>query len=598
MCGAGDSTRKGEGMRGFQFSVFSFQLRTRGTRQRLFVVQCFLLAWLACALSAHAQQPAEHCRNATVHIEDATGIGSGVCISPDGWIVTAAHVLPGWPFDPPNLKPRHNPWLPGPTPPLRRPPESVAVRFESGLQLQARVCVLQDSDELSDIAILKAEGKDLPYRPLATRAPAVGDPVAAGGYPAGNWAWLEGRITRIGKATMPVQRHGGVDVVTLDLIDTDFRANPGGSGGPLLNARREVIGVCSKASTSGAQTSGFARWEHITACLLKAGCPVNAPVFESLPVLQVWFDSRIAQCPPCALFKADLARGIDCNGTALQAVFRLEYHDIATEPQIAARLGVTSAPTFVTPDGCAHAGYTTPQALAAVLVRFQFPMVPAPPVPDGPVIPAPLPPVVAGPAEPAAEEPPEEKPADESPDVDGVRVVLICGKLGSLGRFDWLKGRVLSRLERMAESRGPAKVREVFANKVTAAAVFQRLHPTRYDEIAAAAAVDTETLVNFVVLVPERFEGLPGKLLAFIEPKLKAVVEYLHLGAFQTTLVFERSEAPRYHDVIDELKKDEPALNDEQLTMGGAGAATGGATGLIAWLRKRRRNLWPHAARV
>lgn len=528
---------------------------------------------LACPLTTRAQAPSERCRQAVVHLDG----GSGVCVSADGWIVTAAHMLPGWPFDPPELKPRHNPWFPSPPPPLRRPPASVAVTWENGTRLQARVCVIQDVAERSDLAILKAEGTGLPFRPLATKPPAIGDPAYAAGWPAGNWGWNECRIAAMGDVPVDEAYAGRRVCGVLDMITVNYRANPGGSGGPLFNSAREVIGICSRATTAGPQASRFARWEHVTANLLKAGYTESRTVSD-LPVLQKWINSEI-QCAPCIRYDADYARGIMIGGVLLQESFRVETHDMAREPQIAAKLGVVRVPSFVTPDGVVHEGYTSPEALAAILVQYQFPIVSGVPPPVAPV---------AAPAVPApapSTDPPAAPPVESEPDVEGIRVLVLVGQLGELGTWAWVKGIALSKLERALEVNAPAKVKDVFAGKVQGTAVFRRLHPTRHEQLTTAAAT-SDALVNFVVLVPEKFDGLPGKLAAFVEPKLKAVAELLQLDSFQTLLIFERSDSVRYHDVIEELKKDEPVITDERLTLGTAGAATGG---LIAWFRRRRQ---------
>ncbi len=539
------------------------------------------LVFLLSGHEARAQPPADQCRPAVVHLDG----GSGVCISPDGWILTAAHMLPGWPFDPPNLRPRNNPWLPGQTPPLRRPPASVTVTWESGQRLQAKVCVIQDTDERSDIAVLKAEGSNLPFRPIATRAPAVGDAVFSGGYPGGNWAWNESRIIAIGLIQITSTFQGQSRQEMSDVIQVNYRANPGASGGPLFNLDRQVIGVCSRATADGHQKSFFSRWDHITACLLKAGYRPGA-VDSSLPVLQVWSD---ANCAPCRKFKSDLDHGIICNGVRLEEAFRVDLYDIKQQPEVAAKLGVVDVPTFIPPDGRPIVGYTDGPTLAAQLVKYQFPIVAGvpPPTPD-PAFPGPPP----APGPPQALAPPPEKAAEKTeetpPDMTAVRVIGLVQKQGAQdwGMKAWLKGVALTKVERRLEVILPAKVREKLGDKVRATVVFQRLNPSRYDELVTAAAVP-QAKAAVVILVGKQFEGLTGKLIAFVETKL-ADLAASHNETVDITIIFERSDTEQYHDVVTALAEEEPAISDETATVVGGGGIVGIITGVIAWFARRR----------
>ncbi len=548
----------------------------------------FVCLILACVLGGHAQADPGNAatRAATVHLDG----GSGVCISPDGWIVTAAHMLPGWPFDPPHLRPRHNPWLPGQTPPLRRPPESVAVTWETGQKLTARVRIVKDSDQRTDIAILKAEGNNLPFRPLSKRAPAVGDAVFAAGYPGGNWAWNESRVIAIGPIPITSKYQGQERTELSEVIQVNYRAAPGGSGGPLLNLNREVIGVCSRATVEGNQRTMFSRWEHITAALLEAGYSPTSET-STLPALQAWSqDPR--RCAPCKHWKDDFARGIYCNGVLLQEAFRVDQYDIDQQPELAARLGITSAPTFIAPDGSHIVGYTDAATLCAQLVRFQFPIVsgvdPPPPTPD-PAFPAPPPPTQTPATSPTT--PPAATTEEPPPDVAAVRLVVLVQKLGetSWGIKSWIKGIALTRGEKLIESKLPALVREKIGGKARASIIFQRLHPTRFDEVQGAATVEPAK-VSIVVLVSDRYDGAAGKLAAFLEPKLVAL-SALHNETADVTLIFERSEEERYHAVIDALAEEEPLASPETLVTGGT--AVGAGSGLLWWFFKRRRTVAP-----
>lgn len=294
--------------------------------------------------------------------------------------------------------------------------------------------------------------------------------------------------------------------------------------------------------------------------------------------------------------KIDFAAGADCNGVRIQDAFQIVLHDVQKEPQEAARLQIVAVPTIILPDGT-KVGYTDAPTLAAQLRPFQFPIVSPSPIPyPDPAFPGPLPAAPTDPppnkpeAEKPTETPPTEKPAEPeaAPDLTAVRLVGLVQKQGAVdwGPKAWLKGVVLTKLERRLESQVPAKVRDVMGDKLRVALVFQRLNPTRFDELQTAAAIEPAK-VSVVALVGEKFEGVTGKLIAFIESKL-AALDDLRSETIDLTLIFERSESERYHAVIDALAEEEPVLSDEAITIGGGGTAVGGITGAIAWFRRRR----------
>ncbi len=528
-------------------------------------------------------------RPAVVHLDG----GSGVCVSPDGWIVTAAHMLPGWPFDQPepSRDRRHNVWLPAPPPPVRKVPESVAVRFgDVGPPLQAKVCVIRDRNQQSDVAILKVNATGLPFRPVATRAPAVEDPCYAAGYPNGNWAWTECRIKAI--QVIQAKRPTG-EMDSLDMTQTNHLSGGGASGGPLFNARCEVIGVCSRSSAlSKSQQSLFARWEHVTGALLEAGYSPLSAVSSSEPTL-IAFSAK--WCGPCAQFKADFEAGIDCNGQPLQQAFRVQFCDIDQSPDLARKLGVSRVPAFVVDGQAPVYGYGGPQWLAQQLCRYQFPFTPKPPgdvqpIPRVEASPTPAPEVSAPQPPPAPTPEAKTDPqaaSDAPPDPALMRVLVLVKKRGSLGSWSLLKGVALSKAERIAERKLPEMIKQYLGEKVRAEVVFQRTNPTRYDELAIAAGASESALIA-VVLVGARFEGLPAKAAAFIEGKLQELAK-AHGETVDVELVFERVNSDRYHSVIDALGEDEPPIGETEVTLAAAGTAAGSASGgLWAWFRRRR----------
>lgn len=548
-----------------------------------------MLLALLCLIPGHGHEirasEQDIVRPAVVHLDG----GSGVCVSPDGWIVTAAHMLPGWPFD--EVEPlrgrdrRQGVWQPAPgaQPQPRRPPASVPVRFGNGPPLQAKVCVIRDRDKQSDIAVLKVTATGLPFRPVATRAPAVGDSGFACGWPAGNWYWNECRLAEIGPI-QTVLANGRPEL--LDMICTNHLSGGGASGGPLLNSRCEVIGICSRSSVDARnQRSRFARWEHVTACLLEAGYSPLAAVATSEPTLHCF---GAAWCGPCAQFKADFEAGIDCNGVPLQQAFRVQFVDIDQSPDLARKLGVSRVPAFVVDGHEPIIGYEGPQWLAQRLCRYQFPIVVKPPevvVPvPVPAVPAPAPEKTPEPAKPEATQ--AEKP--DTPDPTLLRVIVLFARRGSLGGFDWLKGIALSKVERTAERRVPEEIKSRLGDVVRAELVFQRTNPTRFDEMSTAAGV-SDAKITALVFVSKKFDGVAGTLSAFVESKLQDLAA-AHGETVDVELVFERTAKERYHAVIDALAEEEPAIGDAEIVAGAAGTTAGAASaGLWAWLRRRAR---------
>jgi hypothetical protein len=132
------------------------------------------------------------------------GYGSGTLVRDDGVVVTNHHVV--------------------------RDALRVTVAIPGRGARRARV-VAVDPDR--DLALLKVPGRDLPFLPLARRPVSTGDDVIAIGSPMG----LSHTVTKgIISSTRRV-REG------VDYLQTDVSVNPGNSGGPLINAAGEVVGI-------------------------------------------------------------------------------------------------------------------------------------------------------------------------------------------------------------------------------------------------------------------------------------------------------------------------------------------------------------------
>ena len=155
------------------------------------------------------------------------GLGSGVIVSPDGYVLTNHHVVDG--------------------------AEEITIELKDGRSLAAKVV---GSDPPSDLAVLKIEGRDFPALALGNSDQVrVGDVVLAVGNPMGVGQTVTmGIISAKGRAT------GLGDGSFEDFLQTDAPINHGNSGGALVNTRGELVGINSQIlSPSGGNIGiGFA----------------------------------------------------------------------------------------------------------------------------------------------------------------------------------------------------------------------------------------------------------------------------------------------------------------------------------------------------
>ena len=154
------------------------------------------------------------------------GQGSGFLIDQSGVLLTNSHVVNG--------------------------ADKVTVTLKDGRKFEGKV---RGVDEVTDLAVVKIEGKDLPVAPLGNSgAVQVGDWAIAVGNPLGldNTVTL-GIVSTLKRSSVSI----GIPDKRLDFIQTDAAINPGNSGGPLLNDRGEVIGI-NTAIRANAQGLGFA----------------------------------------------------------------------------------------------------------------------------------------------------------------------------------------------------------------------------------------------------------------------------------------------------------------------------------------------------
>lgn len=144
--------------------------------------------------------------------KDQVGLGSGVIIRPDGYIVTNNHVIAG--------------------------ADIIEVTLEDNRVFQA---TLVGTDPATDIALLKIEGNDLPVVPLGNSDDVrLGEWVLAIGSPYDLRSTITAGIVSAKGRALP--NYDGQFRVE-SFIQTDAAVNPGNSGGALVNAVGELIGI-------------------------------------------------------------------------------------------------------------------------------------------------------------------------------------------------------------------------------------------------------------------------------------------------------------------------------------------------------------------
>src|SRR3954467_10901502 len=145
----------------------------------------------------------------------AMGGGSAVVITPDGFLVTSAHVVEG--------------------------SRSGSASFVDGREMRFAVV---GADPLSDIAVLRADAEDLVPAQLGDASGLrVGQLVVAIGNPHGYAGSVTaGVVSALGRS-LPGGRRGGPRRMVENVIQTDAALNPGNSGGALVDGGGRVVGV-------------------------------------------------------------------------------------------------------------------------------------------------------------------------------------------------------------------------------------------------------------------------------------------------------------------------------------------------------------------
>jgi len=171
-------------------------------------------------------QPRGSTPNRHPNIPRQYGLGSGVVVTQDGYILTNNHVVDN--------------------------ADEVKVTLHDGREFTAKVV---GRDPKSDIAVIKVDAEKLPYVPMADSDNVeVGDIVLAIGNPYGvGQTVTTGIVSATGRGGLGIEEYE-------DFIQTDAAINPGNSGGALVDAQGRLIGINTAifSRSGGSQGIGFA----------------------------------------------------------------------------------------------------------------------------------------------------------------------------------------------------------------------------------------------------------------------------------------------------------------------------------------------------
>lgn len=161
-------------------------------------------------------------RQRQIETPEQKGFGSGVIISKDGYIVTNNHVIDG--------------------------ADEITVKLQDSRELKGRVI---GTDPTTDLALVKIEGDDFPAIPVGNSdALKVGEWVLAVGNP-----FNLGSTVTAGVVSAKARGLGANQVESF--IQTDAAINQGNSGGSLVNARGELVGINAMLFSPTGAYSGY-----------------------------------------------------------------------------------------------------------------------------------------------------------------------------------------------------------------------------------------------------------------------------------------------------------------------------------------------------
>lgn len=534
-------------------------------------------------------------------------IGSGICVTPDGWILTAAHVVDKG--------------------------DKCVIQFDGATNTQ--IAAVVKSDRRSDIAVLKVEvGEELPCVPVADVSPGRGAEVYSEGYPAGQYARMEGRVRAV-----EAKQFGAVGVMynqrsTVQMIETTHRLQQGNSGGPLYNEAGEVVGIASVVPEKESDVATFfCGTEEIQIALTQCGAKGwKRQTKRASKLLPKAYVIGSKDCGPCNAFKSDYGSkkraGARPDLTAfLNQHWRVRYVEKHKASKLIAKHRIQGTmPVFMAaniPGGVLY-GYEGADDLMAKLQQvlaqaptndqIEFEVGPddgverdfdgdpffdsaefmegegdpqqfaqVNPQPNAirprtpsqtPKAPPSMPPKRPAPrAVPVTPAPPDEElkghamtpqseTAEESEpegDLSDVTAVVLVKK-----SVPGIAGKLVGLVEEHAKGKVTDTVSEALKGKAVIKVIFERTEPAKYAAILEAAGLTGESFGEVILVAPKKFDGIAGTIVEKVETAL-AGLKSKALQNIPVSAVFERTEEESYADVVKALGTD-----------GGAAVADGG----------------------
>lgn len=263
-------------------------------------------------------------------------LGSGVIVSPDGYIITNNHVV------------AHG----GST------ASDIKVLLPDKREFKGKVV---GADPQTDVAVIKVNASGLPVAPLGDSSSLhVGDTVMAFGNPFGlNFTVTRGSVSAIGRSGLGIEQYE-------DFIQTDAAINHGNSGGALVNVRGQIVGINVAILSPSAGPMGEGSWsgvglaipsnmvKHVMDRLVKTGKVsrgyIGINLEELTPQLARQFEvpggygALVSQVSPDSpAEKAGLKQGDviqSFNGQKVDTVNNLKFLVADTNPDSQVTLGV------------------------------------------------------------------------------------------------------------------------------------------------------------------------------------------------------------------------------------------------------------------
>lgn len=165
-----------------------------------------------------------------LHRERVKSSGSGVVVSPDGYVITNYHVIEN--------------------------ALEIIVTLPGGEEYEAEII---GTDRMTDLSILKLRGRDFPFAEIGNSDDLmIGEWVVALGNPYGLFDVNDQPSATAGIVSALNMDFGKVESgrTYQDMIQTDAAINPGNSGGPLVNSLGQVIGINTFIFTGSGYSQG------------------------------------------------------------------------------------------------------------------------------------------------------------------------------------------------------------------------------------------------------------------------------------------------------------------------------------------------------